>query len=136
MSHDLRLGLGALGDTFFDCMQRHPPLFLSPCSPCPILPPPLLRPPQEDVFTLTMLDVGPPVALLLRTDARSNKPTWHVDCVVVEIPEGPRPGYPAFFVANCWLGPAPQVRRSQGWQVHVQALTSFSVRCIDHQRCS
>jgi hypothetical protein len=31
---------------------------------------------QEDVFTLTMLDVGVPQWLLVKTDAKSQKPTW------------------------------------------------------------
>lgn len=62
---------------------------------------------QEDVFPLTMLDVGVPAFMLLRTDAHSAKPTWHFDFAVVEAPDGRHP--PVFFVGQCWLGPAPQV---------------------------
>jgi len=33
---------------------------------------------QEDVFKLQLADIGTPTALVLRTDARSQKPTWCV----------------------------------------------------------
>ncbi len=57
--------------------------------------------------------------LSLRTDARSAKPSWHVDWVVLEpepVAGDPAagglplpPATPLYFVGRCWLGPTPQV---------------------------
>ncbi|MEW5311146.1 MAG: hypothetical protein WDW38_002885 [Sanguina aurantia] len=56
---------------------------------------------QEDAFTLLMKDVGQPQALLVRSDGKSRKPTWHMDFASLESTHFP----PAFFVAGKWLGP-------------------------------
>lgn len=53
-------------------------------------------PAQEDAFTLLMKDVGQPQYLLVKSDGKSGKPTWHMDFALLESAHFP----PAFFVAG------------------------------------
>ncbi|KAF5839075.1 Lipase/lipooxygenase [Dunaliella salina] len=75
---------------------------------------------QEDVFVLNLPELGAIQSLSLRTDGKSEKPSWCLDWAVVEPGEqtwkgqkqlapNTRRAPPAFFVAgpNGWLGPPP-----------------------------
>ena len=75
---------------------------------------------QEDVFKLTLPDVGTIKSLSLRTDKQSEKPSWCLDWAVIE--QNPQQQWkgekkqsqgiaapPSFFVAGekGWIGPSP-----------------------------
>eukprot|EP00967_Tisochrysis_lutea_P076597 scaffold103715_cov17-Tisochrysis_lutea.AAC.1 len=75
---------------------------------------------QEDVFTLNLPELGAIRSLSLRTDGKSEKPSWCPDWAVVEPGEQTWKGQkqqvpdalkapPAFFVAgpDGWIGPSP-----------------------------